>query len=157
MYTATALRQIIQTATALVDLYSPEAEELLLGTIAKESHMGKWLRQLGNGPARGICQVEPATCYDNWHSYLKYRPELKNKVTAATGVTQVTVPNYTHLEYDPIYNIIMARIWYKRRPSPLPSAGDLVGQAYYWDNEYNLNPDHGTPKEYLKCWNRFVA
>lgn len=157
MYTAPALKKIIRTALRLIDLWSPEAEQLMLGTIAKESHMGKWLRQNGGGPARGICQVEPATSYDNWFSYLRYRDELKGKVIAASGVTPVTVPNYTHLEYDPIYNIIMARIWYYRQPEPLPDYGNIIGQAHYWNDNYNLNDDHGTPREYMDCWYRFVA
>lgn len=157
MYTPDAIRQIVRVSINLIGLWSPGAEELMIGTIAKESHNGKWLRQVGGGPARGICQVEPSTSYDNWHSFLRYRDELRYKVTAATGVSPITVPNYTHLEYDPIYNIIMARIWYYRQPTPLPASGDLIGQAHYWNNEYNCNNAHGTPQEYLDCWQRFVV
>lgn len=154
VYSVKALRPIVRTAIRVIDLWSAEAEELILGTIAQESHMGRYLVQIGGGPARGICQVEPKTERDNWNHYLKYRPARKELVTAATGLQD---QDPLHLQIDPIYNIIMARIWYRRVPEKLPHRGDLDGQARYWDDHYNINPNHGFPADYVANYKRFIA
>jgi len=57
------LREMIQFVLKNYDLYSRDAEELLMLTAACESNLGHYFKQLGNGPALGIFQVEPAT-YD---------------------------------------------------------------------------------------------
>ena len=57
------LREMIQFVLMKYDLYSRNAEELLMLTAACESNLGHYFKQLGGGPALGIFQVEPAT-YD---------------------------------------------------------------------------------------------
>jgi hypothetical protein len=151
-YSPQAMREIIRTALHLIDLWSPEAEELIIGTAAKESHLGKWLQQIG-GPARGVCQVEPKTEFDNWYNYLRYRDGLRERVTAATGLT---APNLDRLKNDPIYNVVMARIWYLRRPKKIPPAYDVQALAEYWNDEYNINPVHGHPHEFVGLYHKLV-
>ena len=51
-------------------LVSQEAENLLMGTAAQESALGEYIRQLGNGPALGIFQMEPETFDDIVRNYL---------------------------------------------------------------------------------------
>ena len=53
------VKALVTKATKAIDLYSPEVVELLMGTCAQESTMGKYRKQLGNGPALGIFQMEP--------------------------------------------------------------------------------------------------
>ena len=154
-YSSTSLRSIIRTACMLINKWSPDAEELLLGTAAKESHLGALgLVQIGGGPARGIWQMEPTTEYDIWFHFLQYRDDLKKLVTAATGLTG---PDPYHLQYNPIYGAIMARLHYWRVKYPLPAAHEVRVQAEYWDVHYNKNPDKGFPSEYVELYYKLVC
>jgi len=153
-YSPDALRAIIRTACLLIDKWSSEAEELLMGTAAKESHLGTLgLVQIGGGPARGVWQMEPATEYDIWYNYLFYRPDLKKLVTAATGLTG---PDPRHLQYNPIYGAIMARLHYLRVKHPLPATHEVSIQAEYWDVHYNRNPEKGFPAEYIELYYKLI-
>ena len=53
-------------------MYSPVAENLIMGTAAQESGF-TYIKQLGGGPALGMFQVEPATAEDILFRYLKIR------------------------------------------------------------------------------------
>lgn len=70
---------VIVPTLELIGLASPAAAELLLGTALVESRL-IWRRQMGDGPARGLFQMEMATHDDIWNNYLKYRSPLANKV-----------------------------------------------------------------------------
>ena len=54
------LKELIERVLRKVNLYSDAAVDLLMLTAAQESACGKYIRQLGNGPALGIFQMEPA-------------------------------------------------------------------------------------------------
>ena len=69
---------IIEPALTVLELDSVAAQELLLGTAVQESRI-TYLRQLGNGPALGLFQMEPATHNDIWDNFLEYKPELAKK------------------------------------------------------------------------------
>ncbi|MHC5804382.1 hypothetical protein ACYTX7_09245, partial [Streptococcus pyogenes] len=66
---------VIGPTLKTIGLYSEAADQLILGTIFQESR-AKYLKQLGNGPALGVIQMEPNTYNDIWDNYLKYKPEL---------------------------------------------------------------------------------
>lgn len=150
-----AFRMQVRAALIPLSMWSMAAEELLLGTAVKESHLGGLgLRQIGGGPARGVLQMEPATMVDIWVSYLRYRPDLAAAVAAVTGVTG---PDELHLEYNVIYDIVMARLHYRRVKEALPQVGDLDGQARYWDGYYNKNPDAGFAWEYVELYREMVV
>ena len=63
---------------------------LVLGTAAVESDL-RFLYQIGRGPARGICQMEPATALDIWRNWMEARweanqGELRKAFTRSTGL-----------------------------------------------------------------------
>jgi len=150
-YSPDALRAIIRTACLLIDKWTPEAEELLLGTAAKESYLGGLgLIQIGGGPALGPWQMEPATLRDIW---FHVEGDLLDKVREVTGVSG---PDEKHLQYNPIYGAIMTRLHYIRIPEPLPAVSDILGQADYWDVHYNRNPHAGFPQEYVELYYKLV-
>ena len=80
------LRNLIRRVLIGIGGYSEEAENLLMGTAAQESALGEYIRQLGNGPALGIFQMEPETFDDIVRNYLSYRPDLCRKVLIVSGV-----------------------------------------------------------------------
>ena len=68
---------VVRPTLKKLGLYSLAAERLIVGTIYQESH-AKYLKQLGNGPALGVIQMEPATYGDIWDNYLAYKRTLAN-------------------------------------------------------------------------------
>jgi len=71
---------IVYPTLHYIGLWSDAAETLILGTIAQESRCGEYVKQVGGGPALGICQMEPATHDDIWLNYLHYKPVLAHKI-----------------------------------------------------------------------------
>lgn len=136
----------------LVDLglYSKAASNLLLGTALQESKL-KWLRQLGNGPARGLFQMEPATHNDIYAHYLRYNSELEKRVLRLTAALPSQVEQ---LETNLAYSCAMARVHYWRRPEPLPAAEDIEGLAGYWKRFYNTHLGAGTTEEFVRAWRK---
>lgn len=126
----------------------PDAEEMLLGIAAHESHCGEYLRQVGGGPALGIWQMEPAAHDDCWTNFLNYHEELAAVGRALSGVMDLVQPLASELETNPQYAAYMARVRLYRAKGALPPAGDLEAQAAYWKLNYN-GPGKGTTDEYV--------
>ena len=146
------LRLHIRSTLQLVDLWSPAAEELLLGTAAQESHLGYYRRQI-RGPARGIYQMEPATERDLWDNYLRARPDRIEAIYTTCGVDG---PDPIQLERNLMYQTIMARMHYRRIRAALPSSGNLAAMARYWKRYYNTDQGRGRQAEYVENYRRFV-
>jgi RHS repeat-associated protein len=125
------------------------AEYMLLGTCIAETGDLDTRRQKGNGPARGLFQMEPFTHDDLWKNYLSFRPKLRDAVLKHFNITPP--PNAQLLESNDAYAAIMARIRYLPARDPIPSATDLNGQALYWVKNYNRG-GKGTVAEYLSRW-----
>lgn len=151
----TQLRMLIEEVLIELGppLNSPDAVELLLLTAAQESHLGYYIVQVGNGPAKGIFQMESATAKDIWKNFLKYKPDIARSVDALTGVA---CWDDLQLKGNLLYQIAMARVHYYRRPEPLPSKDDHVGMAEYWKKHYNTHLGKGTIEEALKNYRRLV-
>ena len=71
---------VIRPALDAIGLGGDAAEEQMLGIVLQESSGGRYLHQLGAGPAEGIDQLEPATANDIDTNYLGFRPALRAKV-----------------------------------------------------------------------------
>lgn len=129
------------------------AVQLLIGTAAVESRMGYYRRQMGNGPARGIFQMEPATERDIWDNWIKYKSGIGQRIKEITGVYG---PDHTALEKNLSYQVVMSRLHYRRVWEILPEYNDIPAQARYWKKYYNTHLGAGTPEKYIECWERFV-
>lgn len=148
--------EIIRPALEHLSLWSLAAEQLLLGTAAAESHMGKHLRQVGGGPALGIWQMEPGTHDDNWGSYLRYRGPLADAVQQLapsefwSGDAIIRVRAEALVEQHR-YACAMARVHYRRDKHPLPVAGDWIGMAACWKRHYNTPRGKGTVEKFMQA------
>lgn len=139
------------------NINSLDAEELIMGTIAHESHMGYYLRQHPKGPARGVGQMEEFTYYDLWHTYLKHRPQLADAVRSfASGMSiEQGIPNFDEMIGNLNFAVVMIRVRYLPAPPPLPAKYDLEGQARYHIDYYNRGG--GTEvHEYVNDYRRLV-
>lgn len=145
---------VIRPALKKLGLWSESAENLLLGTAAQESQMGRYLRQIGGGPAIGIYQCEPATHQDVWDNYLIYKGPL---LGAVTKLTVLHMPRMEQLAWNLMYATAIARIHYLRIKEPLPKADDIVSLGCYWKNWYNTHLGKGTVEEYVKSYTAMVV
>ncbi len=141
------LAEVVEPALRALDLDSPGARELLLGTALQETGLRN-IPQEG-GPALGYFQMEPCTHDDIWARFLAYRPDLAGKVKAL-------LPDGAPLASDllgyPLYATAMARLLYARVAAPLPAAGDIAAQAAYYKRWYNTPEGAATVGEYLANW-----
>lgn len=139
---------VVRPALETIELWSPEAEMLVLGTAAQESRF-QYLKQLGTGPALGLWQCEPRTHADIWENYIRYRQELAVKVraTAGHGGASTLKPEDDWLVYNLRYAAAICRIHYRRAPDPLPR--DVKGFARYWKRFYNTEQGRGTEDEFI--------
>jgi len=135
-----------------LNLYSPAAVNLLLGTAAQESRFGTYLQQI-SGPALGVFQMEPATEIDTWQNFLCYRPKLSNLVARCTLISS---SNPEALVWNLAYSVAMARIRYYRSPIALPDADDVESLAVYWKRVYNTLQGKGTAEEFVKNYQQYV-
>lgn len=133
--------------------YSIAAEQLLLGTLAQESH-GVYLHQLGKGPAVGLWQMEPRTHDDLWATILKSNIALGDKVHGLLSSESIHDRSSAEMAGNLYYACAMARVFYRRIKAPLPAAGNVADMAYYWKRYYNTIHGAGTEKEFIKNWQR---
>ena len=136
---------LIREALTATDprLCSDAAVELLLGTAAQESRFGKYLRQLGGGPARGVFQMEPATF--DW-----LRGVYGDRYGFATRAADEMV-------FDLRLAALACRLRYRVVPAALPAAGDLPALAEYWKRWYNTRLGAGTIAEFTDNYQRYVV
>lgn len=145
------IRGLVERVLTGLDLYRPEAAELILGTIAQESHNGEYIRQLNGGPALGICQMEPATFRDIVDCYLKYKPELARSIMSVSGANAL---RSEYLEYNLALSVAMCRVHYLRIKEAIPA--ELAGWAHYWKLYYNSPAGKGTEEEFIANFKRLV-
>lgn len=133
---------VIRPALQCIGKHSQAAENLVLGTMLVESS-GKYLKQLGKGPALGLIQMEPATHDDIWNNYLKTRHKLRKAVEELCTSSEIS-EGALELVGNLFYAAAMCRIQYLRKQPPLPAVDDAVGMAAYWKQHYNTTAGEGT-------------
>jgi len=150
---ASQLRQLIEEVLIELRLNSTNAVELLMLTAAQESHLGHYLMQVNNGPAKGIFQMEPATEKDIWENYLAYKEDLRKSVHSLMGAA-----NFDHLQLkgNLLYQIAMARIHYLRVYEKLPNHLDVMAMARYWKKYYNTYLGKGRVEDAMYNYRRLV-
>jgi hypothetical protein len=145
------MRQLVHDTITAINLHSNEAENLICGTIAQESVYGKYRRQLGGGPALGICQMEPDTFHDIVFNFLHYKNDLSARIMKVCGVASFDPEDLINNDR---LAISMCRVHYLRVREAIP--GNLEGWARYWKKYYNTYKGKGTIEEYIKNFNRYV-
>ncbi|MBF0382021.1 MAG: hypothetical protein HQL69_13440 [Magnetococcales bacterium] len=136
----------------MLQMASPAAEALLIGTAAQESGLGRYIHQLGGGPALGLFQMEPATYRDIWQNYIRFQP----KISKHLGVRWPMEPKAEAMITDLLFAAVMCRLHYRRVAAPLPDAEDIDGLAAYWKKYYNTVVGRGTEEEFIKNWHKLV-
>lgn len=140
---------VVRPVIQHLGVWSKDAEELIMGTIAQESAMGQYLVQLGSGPALGVCQMEPATHNDIWNNFLRYRSHI---VTYINDISVDRTPE--EMVWNLYYSVAMCRVHYLRVPEKIPS--NLEGWARYYKKFYNTELGKATEQEFIENYQRYV-
>lgn len=131
--TATVLRRIGAHKTEAV-----LAIEMIVG---HESKGGRYWRQLGGGPARGVIQMESWVHDDTWAHCDNIR-----RYAARGDFTQ----DVDLLSTDLDYNIFMARMRLIMDVRPLPSTPEAM--AHYLKDYWNSGQGKASAAKYLNDW-----
>lgn len=123
-----------------LDLWSPSAEVIVLGTALVESEL-KYVDQIDKankpGPAFGLWQCEGPTHADIYHNWLGSRLELKRRVLRLAGHYSGDFPDPSELVGNLFYACAMCRIHYRRVKAALPPTNDAAAMAAYHKRWYN--------------------
>lgn len=143
---------VISSTLDHLKLNSVAAIQLLLGTAAVESCMGRYLKQQ-KGPALGIYQIEPFTHFDICNYLATRQQTLRHRVKQL----RAEIPGNLDLQLitNLMYATAIARVIYYRIPEPLPHAHDIEGMARYWKRYYNTEQGAGTLTQFLECYDRY--
>jgi hypothetical protein len=137
-----------------LDLYSEEAENLLVMIMAHESEGGTYLKQVGGGPALGIYQMEGNTFKDLW-AWLRNEdnPHHHLVVLILGACNLLKVPVAGEMVGNLYLATCMARIFFLRIKEPIPR--DPLELAMYAKRFWNTSKGKATPKDYLNAYFRF--
>ena len=143
---------IVRPVLLALGAHSTQAEDLLVGTAVQESNL-RYLRQLNEGPARGLFQMEPNTHDDIWTNYFAYQGNFRERVEAFLVPGQ---DRHDQLAWNLAYATAMCRAHYRRVREKLPDPGDIDGLARYWKQYYNTAQGAGTAAEFKDKYVRLV-
>jgi hypothetical protein len=141
---------VIEPTLKHLDLYSPEAVDLILFTGLQESGY-RYIKQLGTGPALSFWQIEPTTAHDIFETFLKFREELEDLVDSFMIDGSIE----ESLLWSLPFGVAMCRIKYRRSPWALPPVGDGPGMARIWKSEYNTVMGAGHESEFINAWEKY--
>lgn len=149
VWTPTTFRdQVIQPALLALDLYSKDAERLLLATAMTESNLTAVV-QKGGGPALGYFQMEDATHNDIFKNFLAW-PEHQHLVEGLNKLS-TRVGYADELAKNPQYAAAMARIHYLRNPDPLPFYLNLDAIWSYYKHWWNTEEGSATFTHFMQA------
>jgi hypothetical protein len=124
---------IIRPALQVTSLWSPSAENILVGTALTETDL-IFIKQEG-GPALSYYQIEPST-YLDCIRYLNTKNEhFKDSILNACGVT--SFPSADALMWNMRLATLIARIKYYMCPESLPDHDDFHGMTSFYLRIYN--------------------
>jgi len=142
--------EIVRPTLQLMGLYSDAAENLLMGTALHESGGLKYVKQI-NGPALGFYQMEPATLWDLYRNWLKYRPIWR-------GILDSFKPRNMGRETALVmclgYSTAAARLQYYRVPKPLPDADDIDSLAKYYKRHWNTSKGKASEYDFIRAYTK---
>ncbi len=151
------IKEVIESTLKDIELYSPEAADLVYNTGLVESKYS-YIKQI-KGPARGMWQCESWVAVDICKNYLKFRESLMKKVAKACKLEWKYFLDPKEDEWEHILTtniaaqIAMCRLHYRRVPKPLPKT--LKGQASQWKVYYNTSKGKGTPEKFLEIVEKY--
>ena len=143
---------VVRATLIYMRMWSASAENLLLGTAIQESGL-RYLRQHGDGPARGLYQIEPATHDDIADRYLAKHRDIRKRLNTLLAPIPSRIDQ---LATNLAYATAIARLRYWMDPALLPEPDDIDGLAAYWKRVYNTPRGGGRASEFTANYRRYV-
>lgn len=148
---------IIPALTAL-GLNSESAVNLLLGTAAQETQMGRYLIQTNISPYKGgigIYQMQAPTYDYIWNRHVDGSNSMKAKIKLFLGFEGK--PPAARMASDLSLASIMARLNYANVLERLPEATDVNALARYWKVYWNTMQGKGTQDQFVQNYKEYVS
>lgn len=104
--------------------------------------------------------MEPTTEHDIHENYLKYHESHREVVDkfelwGSTGPAFWQLPYEYNLLANIPYQIVMARLHYRRCKEPIPAKDDINGLAQLYKKRYNTELGKATVEEAIKNYNKY--
>lgn len=141
---------------------SPAAVNLLIGTAVHESTIGNetYLRQRGDGPAKGIYQIERATEQSIFNDHLKFAGGDRQNMVQELAIHRANgVAGGSTLDLcgNLPYQTAIARLIYWYREFTWPSdPTDVEALGMIWKRCYNTHLGKGTVEQFVEHFPREV-
>jgi hypothetical protein len=141
---------VVQPTLQQLEISNKGFEQLIIGTALTESNL-QYLRQFGNGPAKGLFQMEDATHDDIWNNFLKFRPPLAKKISRLLPEYFLSESSNKNQQIygNLYYSTAMCAAHYLRFVKTMPQPNDLPAQAKLWKNFYNTKLGKGKEQDYI--------
>lgn len=146
---------VVRPTLRHIELFSPAAENLVIGTLIQESRL-TYLQQISGGPGLGLAQMETATFNWLWDDYLNKRPELKARVRSLAGSWRDGWELPLEMVTNMAFAVAMCRVRYLPAPSAIPEANDINGLGEYWKKYYNTATGAGTAQQWVDNFNQYA-
>ena len=139
---------IVPTLKKIPKGYTPESKMAVTMIVAHESARGHYLKQMSDGPALGIIQMEPATHNDVWkYGDSIYDNALQLGIISMADYSYKSHPKPDRLIGDLVYNVFMARQRLFMKKEKLPSTE--LEMANYLKRHWNSIHGAATSNSYL--------
>jgi hypothetical protein len=148
---------IVEPALNCIGLFSDAAVNLLLGTTAQETLMGRYIVQTDIAPfdgGIGIYQMQQKTYDYIWDRRIEASVAMKAKIKLYLGYDGK--PMAARMASDLALATIMARLYYANNLEMLPEANDLKGLARYYKIYWNTMSGSATEDQFIANYKEYV-
>lgn len=129
---------IIGPTLRYLNSWSYNAEVLLLGTAATESHLGAKVEPVAdNHIGIGIYHIDPNTHHSVWDDYLAFDPDLASLVRGLASQHAFLSDPDSELASNLAYATAIAWCIYKRENINLSTFSSISALANCWHKHYN--------------------
>lgn len=149
---------IIRPALSAIGLCSDNAIQLLLGTAAQETQLGRYLVQTNITPYNGgigIYQMQAPSYVHIWGRHVDSSISMKAKMKLYLGYEGM--PMASRMASDLALSTIMARLFYANVLERLPDEKDVPAMARYWKLYWNTMAGKGTQDQFIDNYKEYVA
>lgn len=127
---------------------TPAVVQLLVMIAAHESGGFHYVKQMGDGPAKGLLQMEPIGL-EEVQRYYQLRSE---RFASLPDLRTITLD---HLVFDATIALVCARVFFMAKPEALPAEGDFEGLARYAKKHWNTDSGKATWEDYAEAYRRY--